>query len=343
MSLLLAMSISFFAFDEKKKSLSFFLLPFPILVMAVGLFMAWLYSNGMPANPTFLKNIHPYDFSKIIWLYLKDYSETQLLPVGMVIILFLLWAAEGSFRGKLGFDKIRKECAVISIVVAFTVILSVISPQQSSATHSDIRYATPIFPMLLLIQAFAINRIFVWKKWVAAVLFAIVIFTNLLTFLPFRSYFYEFAKENIHPFDNSVKVAVQFLEKRIGDNDIILVSPNHMLGSMAYYLSDKGLFCNVIGEDNKNLVAAGVRIPRYTYSSDVIPRWIVLFGLDTDTLHTSVQLRRLNLAQYKVHALPILGPDVSRPELFWRSFKPIDRFKDAQGLYVLERNAATAE
>lgn len=343
MALLLAMSISFFAIDEKKKSLSFFLLPFPILVIAVGLFMAWLYSYGMPANPAFLKNIHPSDFGNIVWLYFKDYNETQLLPVGMIIILILSWITDGGFRGKSGFDKIRKECVVISIIIIFTVILSVISPQESRAMHSDIRYATPIFPMLLLVQAFAINRIFLWRKPGAAILFAVVIFTNLLTFLPFRSYFFEFAKENIHPFDNSVKVAVQFLERRIGDNDIILVSPNHMLGSMAYYLSDKALFCNVIGEDNKNLIAAGVRMPRYIYSSETIPQWIVLFGLDVDTLHTAEQLKRLNLTQYKVHALPILGPDVSRPELFWRSFKPIDGFKSSRGLFVLERQKAAVE
>ncbi|MFA4916058.1 MAG: hypothetical protein WC560_05230 [Syntrophales bacterium] len=144
--------------------------------------------------------------------------------------------------------------------------------------------------------------------------------------------------ENIMPFDNSTKVAVQFLEKRIHQDDLILVSPNHMLGTMEYYLSDKLLFCNIISEDNKNLLAAGVKLPAYIYSTNTTPDWIVSFGLGIDMpKFTAKHLAKLNYSGYEIHAFLIYGPDVSRPELFWRSFVPKAKFPPEDGLFILER------
>ena len=339
MVVLAAVALSFFVFDDQKKSLVFFLPPVPVVILSAGSFLLWLTSYGMPANPNFLKNIHPSDFSRIIWLYFKDYNETQLLPLGMLLILILQWVAAGDLRGRrgLGLERIRKEWSVLAIIVLATIGISVLSPQQSGAPHSDIRYAAPLFPMLLLVQAFAIDRLFAWKKGAAAALLAVAIATNLMTFMPFRSYLYEFARENIQPFDNSVKVAVKFLEKRVQKDDIVLVNPNHMLGSMEYYLADTALFCNVIGEDNKNLLAAGVRLPGYVYEGKTTPRWVVLFGEGVDMQHTAGHLNRLNLSRYRSYSFPILGMDVSRPELFWRSFGPIKKYDRRQGLFILER------
>ena len=337
MAVLVAMAASFFICDDRKKALAFFLKPIPILVLTVGIFLLWLYSYGIPANPNFLKNIHPSDFIRIFYLYFKDYNETQLLPLGMLMILLLMWVKQGAFSGLNGFLQVRKELSIILFVVITTIIISIISPQLSNAEHSDIRYATPIFPFLFLVQAFVINRIYLWKKFIALLLLVIVIGTNLLTFMPFRSYLIEFAYENIRPFDNSVKVAVQYLEKRIHKDDIIFVSPNHMLGSMEFHLGDKALFCNVIGEDNKNLLAAGVKLPKYIYSSDTVPDWIVFYGLSSDLTHTARHLRKLDFSKFNTHLLPIYGPDVSRPELFWRSFEPITNYRREQGLIILER------
>lgn len=337
MALLAAMAISFFIFDDRKKALVFFLKPLPFLILIGGCFLLWLFSYGMPANPSFLRNIHPFDFGRIVWLYFKDYNETQLLPVGMFIILILIWVKQGAFHDLKAFLQIKKEFSIISIIIFATIIISILSPQVSRAEHSDIRYATPLFPFLLLFQAFVINRLFAWKKLVASLLIVIVIGTNLLTFTPFRCYLYEYVRENVQPFDNSVKVAVQFFEKRIQQDDVILVSPNHMTGSMEFYLGNRLLFCNIIGEDNKNLLAAGIKLPKYIYSSDTIPDWIVLFGLSVDTPHTARHLAKLDLSQYKTYSFSLLGKDVSRPELFWRSFVPITKFRPDQGLYILER------
>ena len=63
---------------------------------------------------------------------------------------------------------------------------------------------------------------------------------------------------------------------------MILVNPNHMLGTMQYYLGEKLLFCDVVDGNNPSVQVHGRKYPSYIYSSDVIPDWVVLFGWETD-------------------------------------------------------------
>ncbi|HOG18090.1 MAG TPA: glycosyltransferase family 39 protein [Syntrophales bacterium] len=332
-----AMGISFFLFDERKKALYFYLAPIPFVVLSIGIFLLWLYQYGVPANPHIFQNIHPIDFGRIFLLYIRDYNETQLLPYGALFLLLFMWLKDGIAKRVEFIKTKRQEISVIAIVFFTTLLIAILSPQSSDAAHSDIRYATPIFSFLLLIQALVIRHFFSWKKWAGSLLFAIVIGTNLLTFTPFRSYLLDYIQENLQPFDNSVKAAVLFLEKRVAQDDIVLVSPNHMLGSVLFYLGDRMLFCNVVSEDNRHVLERQVALPQYIYSGAVVPKWVVLFGLRSDLPHTKNQLNKLPRKDYRMHRLPIFGPDVSRPELFWRSFSPVTGYPDALGLYILER------
>jgi 4-amino-4-deoxy-L-arabinose transferase and related glycosyltransferases of PMT family len=333
---LVALFLSFFFFDNRKKAVSYFLKPLLIVIPVTGVYVWWLSGGGdLSGNSHILQNIYPSDFGRIILLYFKDYNLTQLMPAGIVLILILIWLNEGLFRKGHPSQEQRKMMSVLTMIFIFTVVLSILSPQISAADYSDIRYATAIFPLLILVQAFVIEKTFRWKKAVAIILLGIAVFTNLLTFSPFRSYFSEYIMENAKPFDNSVKMAVRFLEKRIHQNDIILVGPNHMVGTMQYYLGDRLLFCSVTDKNNQH--ARDEKLPAYMYSEDTVPDWIVLFGLNVDLPNTARLLNKLELSLYKTHSLPMFGPDVSRPEIFWRSFVPITQFPREQGLFILER------
>ena len=334
---LAGMAISFFLFDDRRKAVRFFLIPLPFLALVTAGYVLWLSQYGIPHNPGLLRNIHPADFLRIAWLYIKDYNATQLLPFGILLALLISWYREGIFKRDASFAGIRKEVAVFSIVIIFTFILSFLTPQISAAQHSDIRYATAIFPLLILLQAFVVEKVYLQRKWAACLLIVLIAGTNIFTFTPFRSYFSEYVRENVLPFDNSVKAAVRFLDTRIRQDDTVMIIPNHMLGSMEFYLGDRALFCNVIGEDNRNLLAAGVNLPRYIYSKDVKPDWIVFFGMYVDLPHTQLHLKNLKLSDYRMHQLPIFGPDVSRPEIFWRSFDPVQKYLPVSALWIMER------
>ena len=334
---LTAMAISFFVFDDRQKAVSFFLKPLPLVLLVIFPFGLWLCKPGWSDHPGVFRNIHPLDFGRIIYLYWKDYNATQLLPVIMIPILLILWWKEWKSNDHDYRVRIRKEVSILIVIVMFTLILSILSPQYSRAQHSDIRHATAIFFFLLLIQTFVLERVVVWHRWTSYLLIVVLIFTNVVTFMPFRSYLSEYVAENAKPFDNSVKKAVLFLEKRIHQDDMILVNPNHMLGTMQYYLGEKLLFCDVVDGNNPSVQVHGRKYPSYIYSSDVIPAWVVLFGWETDQEHTKRHLEKLLLKDYRAYRLPVFGPDVSRPELFWRSFSPVTGYPDALGLYILER------
>jgi 4-amino-4-deoxy-L-arabinose transferase-like glycosyltransferase len=335
-AILSAMAISFFLFNDRRKSLRFFLMPLPALCIIIIPFLWLLSRDGALKHPNVLKNINPSDFFSVFYLYIKDYNITQLMPFGMLLILLIIWLKK-AHCGSFNFKDVNRECAIFLFIIIFTLLLSILSPQMSDANYSDIRYACAIFPMLLLTQAFVVEKIFCWRKWAGFALILIAILTNLLTFMPFKSYFGNFLKENIEPFDNSVKTAVIFLDSKAKQNDIVLVSPNHMVGSMEFYLGEKLLFCNILSEDSLFLAKLKIKLPYYIYSNSVIPDWIVLFGLTTDLPHTQKFVGQIKNSKYVVHQLHVFGPDVSRPEIFWRSFEPITNYRREQGLIILER------
>ncbi|MDX9821774.1 MAG: glycosyltransferase family 39 protein [Syntrophales bacterium] len=335
-AILTAFLVVFALFDDRDRAFRFFLRPLPVVIGVAGLFLFWLYHPGAPHHPNMLKNLHPADFGRIFWLYVKDFNGTQLLPVGVVPFLIWSWIREKRSPESAGLSR-RGVPAVLLLVLLFTLILSVLSPQSSDARYSDIRYACAVFPFLLLLQALAVRPLWDWHKGLATLMLVVMIFTNFLTFTTPRSFLADYVAENVRNHDNSVKAAVQFLEKRIRPGEFLLVSPNHMIGSMEFYLGDRMRFCNVIGPDSPILHSRQMRIPEYVYSEDTLPDWVVLFGWETDQEHTKRHLEKLLSKDYRAYRLPVFGPDVSRPELFWRSFSPVTGYPDALGLTILER------
>jgi len=212
-----------------------------------------------------------------------------------------------------------------------------LSPQRSGAEYSDIRYAAPVFPMLLLVQAFAVERVLQWRKGIGILLLATAIFTNILTFTTPRFYLYDYIRENLNPFPNPVKIAAVTLQAVTKNDDMILVAPSHMLAPMEFYLGDKLRFCGVVGEDSYNLDTKIDRLPAYTYSSGVTPDWVVLFGLDAGKDHVKEYVDKLKMSEFAQYESIHYGLDLSRPEVFWRTFEPITKFPPEKGLYIFQR------
>ena len=318
-----AMSLTFFLLDDRWRALKFWVVPTLVALAVTGAFFFVLRRHGAPEYPNLFKNLEPAKFARIAWLFLKDYNQTQLLPVGMFAVWLVQWLWAWTKVSGRWPARLRGEFMVALFVALFTLIVSVLSPQSSTMRHSDLRYAVGLFPFLLLIQAFAVDRLLTRRWWLGGGLLVVAVLTNWLTFTPGRAYLWEYVKENARPFDNSVKVAARFLDGRAQQDDVVLVTPNDMLASLEYHLGDKLLFCNVIGEDNRNLLAAGVKLPRYTYAADTVPDWIVRFGSTIELGHVQKHLAALDLRDYETHVLPIFGPDRSRPEIFWHSFTPV--------------------
>jgi hypothetical protein len=334
---LFSLAISLFLFDNRSKAVYFFLKPLPIIAVICGGFFYWLYQNGwMDANPYLLRNIHPANFMQMIWLYFKDYNLLQLLPFGIIISLLAVLIWEAWLQKKAFLETNRKTLSLLFFIILYTVVISILSTAPVQDNHSAIRYATAIFPTLLLIQAVFVEKIYNLRKWAAYILLFVLIFTNLFTFLPMRSYVFEFVRENSRPLDNPAKVAINFLETRVRQDDLIYIAQPLMIGSMEFYLGDKLLFCSIADVKDENVIPEAIRQKQYIYSQNVVPDWIVFFGSLVKPENKRF-IEKIKLADYQIHFLPVFGFDLTRPEIYWRSFVPVKQFSPEDSLYILER------
>lgn len=340
-SMLAGLAISLYLFDDCQKSLKYFMYPLFIMAPIVSLYMLWMNSLGQPKFQGFLSNLPPSRFLVIFYHHIRDYNNLQLTPYVFWILLIIY-----IFKNKHTFINIHPantsrehhEIVIMSVIIITTLFLSILSLEPISLGVSNIRYAVGLFPFLILIQSCVIDRIISWKRWVGYPVLMLACFTNVFTFNAPKSYFLMYLNEIFHPHDNAIKSAVKFLETRIRQDERILVSPNYNNGPLMFYLGDQLLFCNVISENNKNILKKGIKVPDYIYKYDSQPDWIVMFTLQPDEPFLQEPLRRLNINDYIDHSLPILGMDVSRPELFWRSFSPITSgFPPQYGLHIFER------
>jgi len=336
-SFLISLAVSLFLFDNRSKAVSFFLKPLPIMAVVCGCFFYWLFQKGwMDANPYLFRNAHPATFLKMIWLYFKDYNLLQLLPFGILSFLAIFWIWEAAQQKESFMKTNGKTVSMLFFILTYTVIISVLSTAPVQDNHSAIRYATAIFPFLLLIQAAFVEKIYDLRKWAAYVLLLVLVCTNLFSFLPMRSYLVEFAEEHFRSFDNSTKVAVKFLENAVRQDDLIYIAQPLMTGSMEFYLGDKLRFCSIAEVKDEAALPEAIRRNPYIYSFNAHPKWIVFFG-SLIKPETKRFLQNIKISDYRIYFMPVLGYDLSRPEIYWHSFVPITKFPPEDSLYIMER------
>lgn len=320
--------IVFCFMDDWKKAVRFFIYPAPAVMAVVIPYVWWLFKDGSPANPYYFRNLVPENFLRISWNYFRDYNFTNLLPVG-VLAAFASYGAFARFRPlKRSPYPLTLDATIVLIIALFTIGMSAISFQTANGDIGEIRYATAVMPFMFLVEASFFSRIWLLNRSLAIVLIAVSIGSNLLTFNKPEFYLYEFIQENAHPFPTATQAVVEELQKNAKQDETIVISPNYRLGCMLYYLGDKLRFCGVISLDNKNILPHHPDLPKYIYSPDEKPDWIILFGWDNPTGETFLKdyILRQNLSRdYIRYNLPFDGRDMSRPEIYWRTFKPIPK------------------
>ncbi|NLI79215.1 MAG: hypothetical protein GX442_22570 [Candidatus Riflebacteria bacterium] len=183
--------------------------PALMALLPIFLFLAWQKAEGAPPSPFIMTNLAP---PKALWVFLvfiKDLHWSGVIPLGLVAGFFGLWATSRSPDDRplfhIGFQ-------AFATGAGFLLLLAWLSIQPSEFLSADLRYALPAFPLFLVFQAafFAIlSRRF---PRTAVFFLGVALFTGFFSGKLAPSPLFSFLAENLHPFPNSTRVAVEYLQ-----------------------------------------------------------------------------------------------------------------------------------
>ncbi len=299
-----------------------------------------------------LVNLREGTAARLLWWHFREYSTLGLFPAVMAVAGMVV-----GVRGLRGEPKIRRGLGFVAgVVVLFTILLSLLSPQKvATSERADIRYALPVLPLLALLVGGIIYMTWKRSKGLAAVLIVLVVFTDVLTLaqlerdygrrkeelspfaaLPFRSYLADYVYELTHDYTSGYEAAIEYLKRGVSDGEMVLAYDPF---SLMLYFGERLRFAGQIDENDERLLGpSGVRVPAYVYSSQVAPDWIVSYGEQPIRLDIAEFLRERGV-EYSVNRVDVYGRERSRPELWGHTFRQITPFAPEDAVVILRRGS----
>ena len=243
----------------------------------------------------------------------------------------------------------RRDSLLLRALVAVLVIIlitSMVSPQIAidQTGVADIRYVISVIPFGIFIVArvilfFAQGR---WLWLIGGVLF--LQFFNLLN--PFRvdrgqgaSTLIGFVRELASPSGDPYRTAAEWISFHVPAQASVWVLPDYACYPLMFH-APQAVYAWQLRPEQKN-EEQFKNLPDIHFQGLVAPDYIVAFGPSV------VQIRELmgqwfmqGMHYQEVTRLMTFWKDLYRPELFWRTFKPIENFdSNTEGIYIFKKQS----
>ena len=228
-------------------------------------------------------------------------------------------------------------------VTCYTVMAAIISPQPSSIVlFADVRYLAPLIPLCIGISALVILML-TRGRWYFALPVAVAVFGfNVLNY-PFSPCDWscrpaDFIGELRHPRATSIGVAVKWINDHVGEGESIWVTPNLYEPSLMYHAPQATYAWHLVSPPEGQFASLP---PVHFFSSLPPPNYFMVFGLHRKKIDEFIKILKEKGVDYDlVEILDIYWLDMTRPEIFWRSFRPIKNFdRQTEAVYVYRRAA----
>jgi hypothetical protein len=266
-----------------------------------------------------------WDKLKLVWWYFRDLNINEFYHAVPLVLAVVL-----------GFWK-RELWRMALMIVVYITLLGFASPQSLRATTvADVRYAGPLIPLAVTLAVFVIWTISRQKTWLALPLAAAVFCTNLANLgasgglLPrgVRSTVVMFARELASPVPEPFAPTAAWINENVPDDGTVWVSywdaicPLMFAAPRAQYVWQL--------EEKRRAETQFASLPAAHFKrGGVAPDYLIGFGPHTQRLNNDLNNYgppdvplRYELAQ----KIDVFWKDFYRPELFWRSFKPISGY-----------------
>ena len=222
----------------------------------------------------------------------------------------------------------------------YVIGMTILSTQTISETSvSDVRYFSGLIPLFVFIEALTIRDLTSKAAWLAIPLALVAFGTNLLNGGPwqpwgFRSTIVSYVGELMQPPQDPYKPAAEWIRNNVPNESSIWVLPDYMTYPLMFHAPHAVYAWQLRADQKKEEQFKG--LPDIHFQGLVSPDYMVVFGPSVLQIRSMLERWKLMGVRYEeVYRINTFWKDLYRPELFWRTFKPIAGFDpESQGIYI---------
>jgi hypothetical protein len=267
----------------------------------------------------------------LFFWYWRDMNACEFFALPML----LLALGVGLFQRRLW---LVRGCLALVIYIA---VVTFTSPQPVHLTSvADIRYASAIIPLGIALEAGAICAL-LGRRPALAIGAALLVFgTNLLNGGPFldggfRSTIVSYVGELIHPPAEPYTPTADWINEHVPEGGSVWVLPDYATYPLMF-AAPGALYAWQLPWPPR---ADFDNLPPIHFIGQQPPDYIVAFGPSVSQMVQTIQnWNRDDVSYRQVATIPVFWKDLYRPELFWRTFRPLPNFDlRSQAIYIFQR------
>ena len=274
-----------------------------------------------------------WDRVEIFFWNLRDLNSAEFI-VGPLLFagFFLAWRHR---------DKILTRMLLSFLV--YVGFVSLVSPQTISNTSvADVRYLVPIIPLAVGASSIVILQL-TRNYHILGIGLALLVFqTNILNGGPIlasgiRSTIAEFAHEIVFPLQEPYSIVSDWIGKNICSGESVAIFPDYMVYPLMFHNP-----CPTYAWQLKNEVVGKSPfgdVPDIHWEGRCPPDYFVIFGpAVVDFLKVAPLWNRRGWHYEHLATINAFWKDLYRPELFWRTFRPIGQFDpDLEAIQIFRK------
>lgn len=277
----------------------------------------------------------------LAWWNLRDLNTAEFFFAPMLLIALVVWVA-GRFKD------VWLVRGVLALLV-YALVASVLSMQPVGwAVVSDIRYMVPTIPLGIALSARTLSGT---RPWLRALGLATGAFLALSTpawrafqsvahapnQMPVRSTLLSYLGELATPQRSAYRETSEWLEANVPAGAQVWVLPDFGVYPLVFH-APKFHYMWQLRPDQQGTYPM---LAPYHFKGQTLPDVIVAFGSEVGNARGVVsQFEQRGIAFEPEVRLGVVGPDRTRPELFWRSFvtTPVGN-PDYDGTYIFRQRS----
>lgn len=278
------------------------------------------------------------DKLRLAWWYFRDLNVCEYYPALMLAVAVPL-----AF-----FDKTIRRLGLA--LVLYITLLGFASQQSLRMTSvADVRYAAPLIPLAVALTVAVIWKLTREKAWLALPLSAVLFFTNLGNLgmgggtLPSgaRSTISMFVRELAEPVPEPFGPTAEWINKNVPDGATVYVV-NGLDGPLPLmFAAPRALYVWQLDASRRTEPQFASLPAAHFKRGGVVPDYLIGFGPYTQQLNHDLKNNcppGVTLRYQQVAKIDVLWKDLYRPELFWRTFKPITSYdKNRDVVFIFKR------